>query len=134
MAYGSRPVGDEQLISGRFVNGLSWGDNIVFKNGIGATGNSQATAFQMPTQVAIYQIDASTASTAIGVNMPPAIQGNNLFVINNTANAVTVYPPVANNAATGAQDTFNNNAASFSLPANSGVGFTCGKNGRWFTN
>lgn len=130
--YGSRPIGRNQLIDGDFVNGLSWGDNVVFQNGLTAVGTNQATSLQLGTEIAIFEIDTSTAST--GVAMPPALAGNNLFVINNTANNITIYPSIVNNAKTSAQDTFNNAATSFTLNAHTGTGFTCGKNGLWFTN
>lgn len=132
MSVGRVPTGDQQLIDARFVNGITGGQNLLFQNGITAIGNSQATSVQLANQVAILQVDTSSAST--GVAMPPAVAGVSITVINNTSNNITVYPSIANNQATSAQDTFNNNASSFTLNANTGAGFTCGKSGRWFTN
>lgn len=117
---------------GNWLNGLAGGHNLTFKNGITAIGTNQVTAQQLPDRVAVLEIDTSASGT--GVALPPALQGMNIFVINNTANSVVGYPSIANNPVTGTQDTFNAAATSFSLTAHAGFGFTCGKDGLWFTN
>ncbi len=132
MPIGNIPVGQQQMVDGDFVNGITYGHNLVFQNGITAAGTTQATSFQMADRIAILEVDTSSAST--GVAMPSALQGVSIFVINNTANNITVYPSIANNPVTAAQDTFNAAASSFTLNAHTGSGFTCGKSGLWFTN
>lgn len=132
MPIGKVPTTGFQPVDNDWLNGFAGGHNYLFQNGLTAVGNSQATALQLLDRVAVLQIDTSSAST--GAAMPAALSGVNVFVINNTSNNITIYPSIANNPTTAAQDTFNNNASSFTLNANSGVGFTCGKNGRWFTN
>lgn len=117
---------------GNWLLGLAGGHNLFFQNGLTAVGNSQATALQLADRIAILQIDTSSAST--GAALPPALAGVVIYVNNNTANNITMYPSIANNPVTAAQDTFNANATSFTLNANSGSSFVCGKNGRWFTS
>lgn len=132
MGIGIQPTTGFQPVDNDWLNGFAGGHNFAFQNGLTAVGTNQATSLQMADRIAILQIDTSSAST--GAALPAAISGVNIFVINNTSNNITIYPFIANNPLTLAQDTFNANATSFSLPANSGVGFTCGKSGRWFTN
>lgn len=131
MPIGNPPSNGFAEPDGNWLNGLAGGHNLLFQFGIIAIGANQATSQQMADRLAILQIDTSTAGT--GVALPPALAGVSIAVINNTANNIVIYPSIANNPATAAQDTFNNNATSFTLNANSSTGFTCGKNGRWFT-
>lgn len=130
-AIGFVPTTGFQPVDNDWLNGLAGGHNLLFKNGLTAVGTNQATSLQMPDRLAVLQIDTSTAGT--GVALPPALAGVSIAVINNTANNIVIYPSIANNPATATQDTFNANATSFTLNANSSTGFTCGKNGRWFT-
>lgn len=132
MTTGRIPTGDQQLIDGRFVNGITQGQNMVTQTGITAVGNNHATSLQLQPLIAFYEVDTSSAST--GVSLPPAQSGVQIFVGNNTSNNITIYPSIANNSLTSAQDTFNNAATSFTLNANTGQGFTCIKNGIWFSN
>lgn len=132
MAIGEVPLNGFQLVDGTWLSGLAGGHNLLSQNGLTAVGSSQATALQLADRIAVLEIDTSSAST--GAALPPALAGVNVFVINNTANNITIYPSIANNPVTSAQDTFNNAATSFTLNAHTGTGFTCGKNGLWFTN
>lgn len=131
-AIGEIPGTGFQMVDGNWLNGLAGGHNLIAANGLTAVGTNQATSLQLPDRVAVIQVDTSSAST--GVALPPALTGVNIFLINNTSNNIVVYPSISNNGVTKAQDTFNSNASSFTLNANTGTGFTCGKNGRWFTN
>ena len=131
-AIGFVPTSGFQLIDGDWLNGLAGGHNLTFQNGLTAVGTNQATSLQLADRIAVLEIDTSSAST--GVAMPAALQGVAITVINNTANNITVYPQIANNPVTAAQDTFNNAATSYTLNAHTGSGFTSGKNGLWFTN
>ena len=132
MPIGIVPTTGFQPVDNDWLNGIAGGHNLLFANGLTAIGNSQATSLQLPDRVAIIEIDSSSAST--GVAMPAALAGMSIYVINNTGNNITVYPAIANNPATGAQDTFNNAATSFTLNAHTASGFNCGKSGVWFTN
>lgn len=131
MAIGNIPVGEEQLIDGRFVNGITQGHNLISQSGITAAGTNQATATQLSDRIAILEVDTSSAST--GVALPPALNDMAISLYNNTANNITVYPSIANNPTTSAQDTINN-TTSYTLNAHVGIGFTCAKNGNWFSN
>ncbi len=132
MPIGNVPTTGFQPVDNDWLNGLAGGHNYTFQNGFTAVGTNQATALQLPDRIATLEIDTSSAST--GVALPAALQGVNITVINNTANNITVYPSIANNPVTAVQDTFNNAATSYTLNANTGIGFSCGKNGRWFSN
>lgn len=130
MTIGTIPVGEEQLVDGRFVNGITQGHNLVSQSGLTAIGNNQATSLQLPDRVATLEVDTSSAST--GVALPLALNDMAITVINNTANNITVYPAIANNSL-GAQDTINN-TTSYTLNAHTAQGFTCGKTGVWYSN
>lgn len=132
MPIGIVPTTGFQPVDNDWLNGVAGGHNLAFQNGLTAVGNSQATSLQLADRIAVLEIDTSSAST--GAALPAALAGVNIFVINNTANNITIYPSIANNPVTGAQDTFNNAATSFTLNAHTGTAFTCGKNGLWFTN
>lgn len=132
MPIGISPTNGFAPVDGQWLLGSAGGHNLLFQNGLTAVGTNQATSLQLADRIAVLEVDTSTAST--GVALPPALAGVNIFVINNTANNITVFPSIANNPLTAAQDTFNNAATSFTLNAHSGTGFTCGKNGLWFTN
>ena len=94
-----------------------------------AAGTTQATATQIPS--GIYLVEADTVASSTGVNLPPCLQGTQLFIYNNGAQTLTVYPAVANNPITAAQDTINN-STSLSAPASHVPEmFMCAKNGVW---
>lgn len=133
MPIGNTPVGTFQLIDGDFVNGITQGHNMVSQSGVVAAGSSShANSTQLADRIAFFEIDTVTANS--GVSLPPALAGVSIFVGNNTATNVIVYPSIANNPATNAQDTFNAAATSFTVNGNTGTVFTCAKSGVWFTN
>ena len=132
MPIGILPTTGFKPVDNDWLNGLAGGHNILPQNGLTAVGNSQATSLQLPDRIGILQIDTSSAST--GVALPAALSGVVIYINNNTGNNITIYPSIANNPVTAAQDTFNNNASSFTLNANTGSSFVCGKSGRWFTS
>lgn len=131
-AIGTIPGTGFQMVDGQWLNGFAGGHNYIFQNGITAVGTNQATSVQLADRIAVLEIDTSSAST--GAAMPAAIAGVNITVANNTGNNITLYPQILNNPATSAQDTFNNAATSYTLNAHTAQGFTCGKNGIWFSN
>lgn len=130
MPIGEVPLNSFQLVDGAYVYGISQGHNLVFQNGLTAIGSNQAGSLQLADRIAVLEIDTSSAST--GAALPLAIQGVVITVINNTANNITIYPSIANNAA-GNQDTINN-TTSYTLNAHTAQGFTCGKTGVWYSN
>lgn len=131
-AIGTIPHPGFQAIDGDWLNGLAGGHNMIFQNGLTAVGTNQATSLQLADRVAFLEIDTSSAST--GAALPAAIAGVNVFVANNTANNIVIYPQILNNPTTSAQDTFNAAQTSFTLNAHTGSAFSCAKNGIWFTN
>lgn len=132
MAIGFIPQPSFNLIDGDWLNGLAGGHNMISQSGVSAAGTTHATATQLADRIAFLEIDTSSASQ--GVALPSALAGVQIFVGNNTSNNVTVFPSIANNPVTGTQDTFNAAQTSFTLNANTGQGFTCVKNGIWFSN
>jgi hypothetical protein len=122
------PNGDEALINQQWLYGLSGGLNETYQYGISAAGSNQAGATQLPSGIALLEIDTSSSSQ--GVALPFCYQGTEFSIYNNTANTVTVYPNVANNPITAAQDTINN-STSQSLSAHTPYFFGCAKNGVW---
>ena len=84
MAIGNIPVGQQQLIDGDFVNGITQGHNSVFQNGVSAAGtSSQAGATQLADRIAMFEVDTVGANS--GVALPAALSGVSIFVANNTA-------------------------------------------------
>lgn len=130
MPIGIVPTTGFQPVDNNWLNGLAGGHNNLYSNGLTAIGSNQAGSLQLADRVAILEIDTSSAST--GAALPLALGGMVVTVINNTANNITIYPSIANNAA-GNQDTINN-TTSYTLNAHTGQGFTCGKTGVWYTN
>jgi hypothetical protein len=126
---GNVPFNGFQAIDGTYVLGLSNGVNYSYQSGITAAGTTQATATQLPANIRLIEVDTAAAST--GVNLPPALTGIAVSLYNNGAQTLTVYPAVANNPVTAAQDTINN-ASSFSGPG-SHVSMLCfvAKAGVW---
>lgn len=130
MAIGFVPGNGFQMVDGNWLNGLAGGHNLLFQNGLTAVGTNQATSLQLADRISFLEIDTSSAST--GAALPLALAGVTITVINNTANNITIYPSIANNAA-GNQDTINN-TTSYTLNAHTAQGFTCGKTGVWYSN
>lgn len=130
MPLGNVPVGEEQLIDGRFVNGITQGHNLTYQSGVSAAGtSSQAAATQLSDLISVIEVDTVAANS--GVALPPALQGMRISVYNNSAASLLVYPAIANNPVTAAQDTINN-ATSVTLAAHVGATYACAKNGVWF--
>lgn len=113
-----------------WLNGLAGGQNETYQYGITAAGSTQATSTQLGAGVALFEVDTAAAST--GVALPTAIQGTELSIYNNGASTLTVYPAIANNPATAAQDTINN-GTSFSGGVATHVAIFCfsAKTGVW---
>lgn len=130
MPIGIVPGNGFQLVDGDWLNGLAAGHNATYASGIAAAGTTQATATQIPDRVALIQVDTVGASS--GVNLPAALQGTQLRVYNSTATTLAVYPQVANNPITGAQDTINSGSSlSGGIATHVAVDFACAKNGVW---
>lgn len=122
------PATGPGLVDGSWLNGLAGGQNQTFQSGISAAGTNQATATQLPAGIALISVDTVASST--GVALPPCIPGTELSVYNNGAQTLTFYPTVANNPATGAQDTINN-ATSTTTTTHTSKYFYCPKSGVW---
>ena len=103
---GTAPTDGPQLVDGTWLQGLAGGHNRIYQYGFTAVGTTQATALQLPTRVALMEVDTTTAST--GVALPPALKGVTTSLYNNGASTLTVYPSIQNNPVTAAQDTINN--------------------------
>lgn len=129
-AVGTPPGTGPGLIDGGWLNGLAAGQNHSYQYGISAAGSTQATATALPNNTRLVQIDTTGAST--GVNLPPAFKGNVISLYNNGASTLTVYPAVANNPLTAAQDTVNG-LTSFSGGVATKVALNCfaAKDGVW---
>lgn len=117
-------------VDGTWLNGLAGGLNETYQYGLTATGSTQAGAAQMPSGIALLEVDSSTASTGIGIALPFCYQGMELSIYDNTANNLTAYPNVTNNPQTAAQDTINN-TTSVTITAHTPEYFSCAKNGIW---
>ena len=130
MAVGTPPGTGPSLVDGAWLNGLAGGQNETYQSGITAAGSTQAGAFQLTPGIAIYEID--TATSAQGVALPEAVAGTELSIYNNTAQTnLVVYPAIANNALTGAQDTINNTTSLAFTAARQILFLACPKNGVW---
>lgn len=127
-AIGNPPQNGPGLIDGTWLNGLANGQNYSYQSGITAAGTTQATALQLPASVYMIEVDTTAAST--GVNAPPALPGTQFVLYNNGAQTLTIYPAVANNPTTAAQDTINN-GTSITLTAHTSIAFACAKAGVW---
>lgn len=130
MTVGIPPGTGPQLIDGIWAQGVAAGLNSTYISGITAAGSTQSGAFQLSPGFALVEID--TASSAQGVALPEAVAGMEITIFNNTAQTnLVVYPAIANNQLTGAQDTINN-ASSFTMgSARTPYLFSCAKNGVW---
>jgi hypothetical protein len=126
------PSNGPGLVDGAWLNGIAGGQNESYQYGISAAGSSShANSTQLPAGIALIEIDTVTANS--GVSLPPAIAGTEISIFNSTSTTLTVYPSIANNQVTGAQDTING-GSSFSATGASGGAvsfFMCAKNGVW---
>lgn len=126
---GILPTPGFRLIDGLYVLGLSAGVNNTFQSGIAAAGTTQATATQIAAGFTLLEVDTVGASS--GVALPQCNAGTIVqSLYNNTSTTLTVYPQIANNSVTVAQDTINN-TTSYSINAHTGIAFACAKNGIW---
>lgn len=126
---GTPPGTGPQLVDGQWLNGLAGGTNLAYQSGIIAAGTTHATSTQLPANIALIEVDTATASTT-GVSLPPCIAGTQLTLVNNSGQTLTVFPSIANNPLTAAQDTVNG-ATSITLANNTSTSPACAKNGVW---
>jgi hypothetical protein len=113
-----------------WLNGVANGQNASYIYGLTATGSNQAGSLQLVPGNTLIEIDTVASST--GVALPPAVAGTEISIYNNGANTLAVYPSIANNGLTGAQDTINN-GTSFSGGVATHTQIYCfsAKNGVW---
>lgn len=127
-SVGQVPVNGFGAVDGTWLLGLAGGTNYSYQYGITAAGTTQATATQLPSGFFLVEVDTAAAST--GVNLPTCIPGTQMQLYNNGAQTLTIYPAVANNPATAAQDTINN-ATSITLTSHTAISPFCAKAGVW---
>ena len=118
------------LVDGTWLDGLAGGSNFLYKYGLTAVGSSQATALQLPSNIHLLEVDTSGSGGATGVALPTCLSGAEIVINDNTAYTIDVYPNVANNPITAAQDTINN-TTSTTITTYASKLFTCGQNGVW---
>lgn len=129
-AVGTPPIAGFGLIDGNWLLGLAGGVNNTFQSGITAAGTTQATATALPAGIYLLEVDTAAAST--GVALPSCIPGIELNLYNNGAQTLAVYPAVANNPITAAQDTINNaTSLSGGIATHVPQVFSCAKAGVW---
>ena len=128
MTVGIKPTSGQQLIDGDYVNGVAAGLNATTQSGVTAAGTNQATAFPITAGAALVSVDTVASST--GINLPSALAGIEISIYNNGANTLNVFPAVANNPITAAQDTINNSTSTTIASHVSKVVY-CPKNGIW---
>lgn len=116
------------LVDAQWLNGIAGGTNYTFQSGISAAGTTQATSTPLAAGIYLYEIDTAAASS--GVSLPPCIAGTQSVIYNNGLSTLTIYPSIANNPITTAQDTINN-ATSLSLSSHTSTAPACAKNGVW---
>ena len=128
-ATGTPPGTGPQLVDGVWLNGLAGGVNNAYVSGITAAGTTQATC--TPLAAGYYLNEADTVASSTGLCLPFAYAGTDMLFYNNGAQTVTIYPSIANNPLTAAQDTINN-TTSVSVTSHSSEAFSSAKNGVWF--
>jgi len=121
------------LVDGTWLNGLAGGNNFSYIYGLTAAGTTQATALQLSSVYMLYQVDTSGSGGNTGVALPPCLQGELLWINNNTAYTINVYPSIANNPVTAAQDVIDVGSQATSTTITTYVSkiFSCAKNGVW---
>lgn len=127
-SVGQVPVPGFQTVDGSWLLGVAGGSNYTYQSGITAAGTTQATAPSLPANVSLIEIDTVPGSS--GVALPPCLAGTQMTIYNATATTVLLYPAIANNPVTAAQDTINN-ATSLSLSGHTATSPACAKNGIW---
>lgn len=127
---GTPPTNGFMLVDGAWLNALASGQNMSFQSGLTAAGTNQATALQLNPGIYMFEID--TVASGTGVALPACIAGTELSIYNNGANTLAVFPSIANNPITSAQDTINS-GTSFSggIASHAISWFACAKNGVW---
>jgi hypothetical protein len=131
---GTPPIIGPALQDGTWLNGLAGGQNFSYIYGITAAGvSSQAASTALTPGYFLYEVDTSLAAGSSGVTLPPCLQGVAFVLNNNTAYTVLVYPNVANNPVTAAQDVIDvgSQATSTSITTYASKIFACAKNGVW---
>jgi len=118
------------LTDSQWLLGLAGGLNNIYVYGLTAAGTTQATCSQIPSGDYLVEIDTAAASS--GMCLPTSVAGTDMLVYNNGAQTVTIYPAVANNPATGAQDTINN-TTSVTITSHNSQAFSSAKTGIWFS-
>jgi hypothetical protein len=125
---GTPPGTGPGLTDGAWLTGLAGGQNFSYQYAFTAAGTTQATALQLPAGIHLMEVDTTASST--GVALPPCLQGTALMLYNNGASTLTVYPSIANNPITAAQDTIDNSTSASVATHVSEIAF-CAKNGVW---
>lgn len=125
---GQMPVNGFATPDGTWLLGLSNGLNYSYQSGISAAGTNQATATPLPSGIYLLEVDTAAGST--GVAVPPCLPGSQFVLHNNGSNTMNIYPAVANNPVTSAQDTINN-GTSITLNSHTPIAFACAKAGVW---
>ena len=127
---GQVPVDGFQTVDGSWLKGLRDGINFSYQYGITSVGTNQATAFQLPANRFLFEVDTAGSGGATGVALPPCFAGAYLVLDDNTAYTIDVYPSIVNNNLTSAQDTINN-TTSTTITTYAAKRFACAKNGVW---
>lgn len=125
---GQKPTTGFQAPDGDWLQGVADGVNWNYQYNITAAGTNQATATQLPANKPLVELD--TVSSGTGATLPTALQGTTIYLYNNGASNAVIYPAVANNPATSAQDTINN-TTSVTVNAHTAEMFFCVKTGVW---
>lgn len=126
---GNVPLPGFQAVDGTWLLGLSGGTNYTYQYGITATGSTaQVGAAQLPANV--YLVEVDTTPSGGSVTVPTCVPGTQFILYNNGAQTLNIYPALANNPATSAQDTINNNAST-TLVTKTQIAFACMRAGVW---
>jgi hypothetical protein len=124
------PSNGPGLVDGTWLNGLAGGQNFNYQYAFTAVGTNQATSLQLPAGVFLLEVDTAGSGGATGVALPPCLQGTAVLLDDNTAYTIDVYPAIAVNPITAAQDTINN-STSTTITTYASKLFSCAKNGVW---
>jgi hypothetical protein len=127
---GQDPVNGFGAVDGAWLHGIRDGVNFSYQYGITAVGTNQATAVQLPANKYLQEVDTAGSGGATGAALPTCVMGMSLSLNNNTAYTIEVYPAVANNPVTSAQDTINN-STSTTITTYAAKIFSCAKAGVW---
>lgn len=126
---GVKPTNGFVVPDGNWLLGLAGGQNQITQSGISAAGTTQAGSTPLPGGVSGIEVDTCGANA--GVSLPFAFAGTELSIFNfNTGQTLTVYPSIANNPNTAAQDTINHTTTT-TIATNTSKIFWCSKDGNW---